>query len=241
MIDRRKSLSSTNTYMREHPDRYQHGDVLIVDKQTGGRGQRGNTWVSNPGKNLTFSLMLRTQNVNAIDAFHISMIVSVAIQRALTALLGATVEVKWPNDIYVHDRKIAGILIENSLEGSRVTHSVVGIGLNVNQHRFPTDIPNPISICRVCGHPVNLDTVLTAVLDSINKSMDRHHRDPQPELLTALYNSVLWRRKGVHEWVDANGQVFKASIRSVEADGTLVLDAEGTIRRFAFKEVQSIL
>ncbi len=198
MIYRFDALASTNTQMASMADSLGHGDVVVCREQTAGRGQRGNSWEAEPGRNLTFSLLLRPQVIMAKDAFIMSMAVSVGITKALRKMLGREVSVKWPNDIYVDDRKLAGILIENSFSGQNIEHAIVGIGLNVNQRVFRSDAPNPVSMSNLAGEEFDLDSVLASVVNGILDEFNACENRGKYAELVKEYHSMLWRRKGVH-------------------------------------------
>lgn len=241
MIYRFDALASTNTQMASMADSLGHGDVVVCRKQTAGRGQRGNSWEAEPGSNLTFSLLLRPQVIMAKDAFIMSMAVSVGITKALRKMLGREVSVKWPNDIYVDDRKLAGILIENSFSGQNIGHAIVGIGLNVNQRVFRSDAPNPVSMANLAGEEFDLDSVLASVVKGILDEFNACEKCGEYAELVKEYHSMLWRRKGVHPWHDClTGEQITAAISRVEPSGHLVL-ATNPERTYAFKEVSAIL
>ena len=159
---------STNRWLREHLE----VDVVVADFQTAGRGCGTNQWEAERGKNLLFSLLLHPHDVQAKDQFRISMAVSIAL-REMLAQYADGFTVKWPNDIYWRDSKICGILIENRLQGSRIKDSIVGIGLNVNQTKFRSDAPNPVSLCQIVGHEVDRDSLLTDFLRLLERVWQR--------------------------------------------------------------------
>lgn len=232
---------STNTLMRDDAASYGHGDVLLTHCQTAGRGQRGNSWEAEPGQNLTFSLMLRPAALAAADAFCLSMAVSVGIVRALRGILSEEITLKWPNDIYWHDRKLAGILIENSLKGAFVGHSTIGIGLNVNQMQFVSDAPNPVSMAQIAGHGFSLTDVLNRVVSDILEEFANFENTGDQASLHARYCAWLWRREGVWPWHDnLRGETIHAAIQSVAPTGHLTL-ATTPPRTYAFKEVTAVI
>ena len=219
------------------------GTVVSTRCQTAGRGQRGNTWESAPGENLTFSILLRPTAIEAARQFEVSMLVSLAIVDTIDAVLGSVgsslrAEIKWPNDIYVADRKVCGILIENTLTGSRIERCIVGIGLNVNQTVFVSDAPNPASLSTFTGRRFNTEDILESLCSNIVRYVDHYVATPHPEELTARYMSRLWRRSGQWPFVTPAGERFEASIVSVAPDGILTLSGN---RYFAFKEVAFVL
>ena len=208
------------------------GNVVVADYQTSGRGCGTNTWESERGKNMLFSVMIHPVQLPVQRQFHISMAISLAIVEALEQQIG-DVSIKWPNDIYWRNAKICGILIENTLQGSRIKDSVIGVGLNVNQRAFHSDAPNPVSLWQIHGQETDREQLLRDILRNFDKflSMD----------IRKQYLSRLYRRKGFHPYVDANG-AFMAEIVDVEDDGHLLLcDEGGCRRRYAFKEVQFVI
>ena len=144
------------------------GLTILADHQTAGRGQRGNTWQAPPGLNLTFSVVLRPTFLTASSQFALSITVALAGLDTLQALLpAAAARIKWPNDLYLADRKVGGILIENTLRGAQLGLSVVGIGLNVNQLAFDPALPNPTSLAQAAGHSFDRAAVLTTLLTNL--------------------------------------------------------------------------
>ena len=208
------------------------GVVVWTDFQTAGRGCGTNTWESERGKNLLFSIMIHPKEIVASRQFHISMAISLAITEALGQYIGE-LSIKWPNDIYWRNGKICGILIENRLQGSSIKDSIIGVGLNVNQRHFQSDAPNPVSIWQICEQKTDREQLLNEILQCFEHYL---YQD-----IKTQYCSMLFRRKGFHPYADRNG-VFMAEIVDVEDDGHLMLrDEDGKERRYAFKEVQLII
>ena len=139
------SIDSTNEEAKRHISDIDNLSVLSAYEQTEGRGQRGNTWTSTPGENLMFSIVLKNPKISARDQFCINEITSLSVVDFLSQH-GISARIKWPNDIYVGSKKICGILIENSLHGSVISSSIIGIGLNINQRNFDVNLPNPTSM-----------------------------------------------------------------------------------------------
>ena len=219
--------------------------VVVAEYQTAGRGCGSNTWESERGKNLTFSVLLHPTEIPADCQFRISEAVSVAICETLEHYFRPlspsdsspdsgeqVVTIKWPNDIYVGDKKICGILIENQLRGRLISDSIVGIGLNVNQTVFRSDAPNPVSLAQLTGHEEDREALLQAFLQRLSVTMEM-----ESEALMEAYRSRLYRREGFHRFSDSLGE-FEAKVMNVLDDGRLVLlDTEGKARMYAFKEV----
>lgn len=220
-----------------------HGAVIAARRQTAGRGQRGNSWESEPDRNLTFSMLLRPRRIEAVRQFELSMLVALGVCDALSAASGLEFKVKWPNDIYAGDKKISGILIENSLEGKRIARSIAGIGINVNQSSFVSDAPNPVSLFNLTGRVYRLDELLRDIQRTIIGRFDKYETSPDAEALTDEYVSRLWRGNGFYKWRDAaSDRIFEAEIAGVASDGILTLtDRNGCPHSYAFKEVAAEL
>ena len=229
---------STNRWLRDYALSQPEGDYVVVSEyQTAGRGCGTNSWESERGKNLTFSLLIHPTEITADCQFRISEAVSLALCETLDGYVtDRQVSVKWPNDIYVDDCKICGMLIENRLRGRLMTDSIIGIGLNVNQREFFSDAPNPVSLVQLLGHEVALEPLLQAFLQKLEPMLQM-----DPETLGKAYRERLYRREGEHEYRDGKG-LFRAKLLNVLDDGRLVLlDTEGTARIYAFKEVQFVI
>ena len=222
---------STNRWLRE---RGGEGDMVVVaDYQTAGKGQGNNSWESERGKNLLFSVLYHPQRIPANRQFHISMAVSLAIADALGEHIG-DVSIKWPNDIYWRNAKICGILIENRLLGQTIRDSIIGVGVNVNQRQFHSNAPNPVSLWQIHGHETDLELLLQSILDKFTLYINKKEIKTQ-------YLHLLYRRKGFHPYADKEGS-FMAEIVDVEDDGHLLLcDDNGQQRRYAFKEVSFVI
>lgn len=222
---------STNRWLRE---RGGEGDMVVVaDYQTAGKGQGTNSWESERGKNLLFSVLYHPQRIPANRQFYISMAVSLAIADALGEHIG-DVSIKWPNDIYWRNAKICGILIENRLLGQTIRDSIIGVGVNVNQRQFHSNAPNPVSLWQIHGHETDLELLLQSILDKFTLYINKKEIKTQ-------YLHQLYRRKGFHPYADKEGS-FMAEIVDVEDDGHLLLcDDNGQQRRYAFKEVSFVI
>ena len=158
---------STNTYLSTIASTTAHGTVVYTLRQTAGRGQRGNSWESEDGKNITFSMLIRP-SVAPSQQFFISEAAALAVARTLDKYIAdGGVSVKWPNDVYWHDKKICGMLIEHSLSGGRINSSILGIGVNINQQQFLSDAPNPVSLWQIIGRETPLEEVLHTLCDTL--------------------------------------------------------------------------
>ena len=242
---RSDSIGSTNTYLRElgggDPD-YDY-EVAVADFQTAGRGQKGNTWESEQGKNLLFSILAHPHNIKVRDQFYISEAIALAVSDSVIAAAGPEYapyfSVKWSNDIYYKDYKMAGILIENTLQGDRIMDTVVGVGLDVNQEVFLSDAPNPVSLKNITGMDYDRDKLLADIIDRFIGYMELSEQ--QRHKVDKLYRERLYRREGYHKFRDANG-CFEACIEGIQPNGCLMLQTiDGEHRVYEFKQVQFIL
>lgn len=215
------------------------GIVFIADYQAKGRGQRGNSWESEPEKNLTISVLVYPNFLEIFDNYYLSKVVANSIVGALAAF-EIRANIKWPNDIYVNNEKIAGVLIENGLLGSTISHSIWGIGINVNQYHFMSDAPNPTSMRIQKGFDLDRNMVLHSLLYELNKWYELL-KNSRFEEIDQFYFEALYRKEGMHVF-EANNVRFRASIESVQHSGELVLREEnGSCRIYAFKEVSFII
>ena len=229
--------TSTNTYARQ----LDLGDEILLittDHQTAGRGQRGNTWESASKKNLLFSLAFAPHNLPASQQFVLCEYISVVLCEVLS-LYTDDIRIKWPNDIYYRDHKLCGILIEHDLEGTHLSRTIIGVGLNVNQSQFISDAPNPISLSQILGHEVNRTELLSAICNQFaNPSL---LNITTREALHSRYTSLLYRLGISAIYQDTEG-TFTAILHHVEPDGRLILeDKQGQQRSYLFKEVAYII
>ena len=242
-----RETPSTNTYLKSLAATLPSGTVVYTHRQTAGRGQKGNSWEADPGKNLTFSMLIKRPSIPVREQFAICEAVSIAIVETVRKVvedyeISQRVKVKWPNDIYCGDYKLCGILIENSLDSEGIAHSVIGVGLNVNQATFMSDAPNPVSLCQLAGHDFELDDLLHALCERIEQLCD-FSNEATRNALHDQYLHSLYRADGKpHTFALPDGTQFAATIVTVEPDGMLVLrtDSGGTLR-FAFKEVKHVI
>ncbi len=232
--------ASTSTYLKEllKQRKLPECSAVITNNQIAGRGQPGNKWVTQTGKNLTFSLVLYPNMIKASEQFIISKTISLAIIDVLT-LFHVEATIKWPNDIYVGNLKLGGILIENTISGSAIDQCIIGIGLNINQETFPEYLPNPVSIKNITGR----DTDLLSLFQNLHESLVGHYEklaDTPPEPINKKYHEKLFRKSGMHLYRDKNG-LFEAEFAGTGAAGHLFLKRkDGNTCSYAFKEVEFI-
>jgi BirA family biotin operon repressor/biotin-[acetyl-CoA-carboxylase] ligase len=221
--------------LREEPS---EGTIVITDKQTKGRGQRGNTWEAEPGNNLTFSLILKPEFLTAMQQFALNQAVSLALYETVQQLLPSSeVSVKWPNDIYVGKRKIAGVLIENTLAGSQLRYSIIGIGLNVNQREFQH--PQACSLHTENGQQYALPEVLEMLAIRLEQYYIQLRQGLTSQLRTA-YEKRLYLKEKSALFIDltqGKSVVFQGFIKGVDPIGRLQIETMNTLKLFSFKEV----
>ena len=232
-----ESVDSTNLYLSNLTgcQDVEEGTVVRASYQSHGKGHEGAQWESRAGMNLLFSILLRPDFLPVESQFYISKVISLAL-RDFVAGCCDEVRIKWPNDLYAGGRKIAGILIENTVENTGIRHSIVGIGLNVNQDSFSPEIPNPTSLRIETGREFDLQEVLTGLLRSIEKRYAQLESGGI-DRIDSEYLGCLYRYLEESEFI-ADGGRFIATITGVLGSGELVLMVrEGQTRTFSFKEV----
>lgn len=240
-VIRFSELPSTNSYcaklLREGTP--EEGTLVITDFQTAGRGQKGNTWESQAGRNLLLSVILYPDSVRPEEQFFISMAVSLAICDLTDKYLFGIAKIKWPNDIYLKDDKIAGILIENSLAGNNIESCIAGIGINLNQEDFPVSVKNPSSLKIWTGKETDREEFLQHFM----RCLDRRYKEllyGDRTLLHREYTERLYRINEKHRFSSA-GERFTGIIKDVSLSGQLIIEDEnGISREFSFKEVEFI-
>lgn len=230
-----EEAESTNTVAEGLPaGDLKDRQVVLTYRQTCGRGQVGNEWESRPECNISMTVILKPQHLEAGKQFAVSMVIALGGMDFVSRYAkGCTV--KWPNDIYVGDKKISGILIEHCIAGANVRSSLCGIGININQTVFVSDAPNPVSLFQLTGQVLPLENALADLLMCIDR---RYRQIHDYENLEKDFIRHLYRRQGMYKWQDAEG-VFSASISGVDEYGQLILtDSQGKKRIYGFKEVK---
>ena len=229
---------STNNYANQLilSDAAEEGTVVLTQFQLKGKGQVGNHWESEAGKNLLASIILFPNFLNAGKQFLLSKLISLALVEFLQSEI-EDVLIKWPNDIYVGNKKIAGILIENTIKGSKLNSTVLGFGLNLNQVSFLSDAPNPISLQQITGKEYNEKRVLERILEIFFNWYIRLNEENLHEVDLAYYAQLF--RRGKWEKYIADGEEFEARISGIGEFGQLQLETRsGKTLEFMFKEVE---
>jgi len=258
--------NSTNTLMRELIAAGNPPEFIYTGFQTAGRGQAGNGWESEEGKNLLCSIAVesrKTASLKVESPFYLNVLISVAVHRMINcqlSIVNSQLTIKWPNDIYWQDKKIAGILVENTLMGSEVRYSIAGIGLNVNQTEWLSGAPNPVSMKQISGTDFEVDRIMEQLIAEVRRveAMER-------EEVWAYYRTHLYRREGFWHFVEREvsvvptmnvqreevqsikdqGQgvkVFMARIADICPTGEIVLeDQNGISKKYHFKEIRFVV
>ena len=247
-----KQTYSTSTLLRElYSEQLPHLYTIRTDFQTAGRGQAGNTWESQEGKNLLFSALLRYDNIRATEQWRLSMLVPLALWDVLAKYLPADrLTIKWPNDIYYDNQKLVGILIENALAGQYIGHSIAGIGLNINQVQWISNAPNPISMKQITGQEYEPEALMNEWIAAMQQ-----WEDCSTEQLYQAYYQHLYRREGWHKYVEREVSLtptaiapegiegeFIATIAGITPQGELILRKENNEEKtYHFKQIRFVL
>ncbi len=212
------------------------GAVVQALHQSCGRGQRGTRWHSEPGQNLLLSIILKPTFLTAEAQFYLNKTVALAVADTLEHFVQFPVSIKWPNDIYVLEKKIAGILIQNTIQSQKIAISTIGIGLNVNQTHFDTTLPNPTSLHKLMRQRFDLKVVRQHLFDALNDHYQRLRIDVKYG--DEQYLKQLYRRSEMLEFETLGGEKFIGAIVDVDRLGRLMIkDDQGQIRFFTLKQV----
>lgn len=238
-IHRFGTLSSTNDEARD--GRYGHGDLVTAEFQTAGRGQRGHAWSSAEGRNIMCSLLLEPSFLPVAEQFRLSQAVALAVCDLL-AEYGIDTRIKWTNDIYAGDRKIAGILIEHSLSGERLARTVAGVGLNVNETDFAADLPNPVSMRLAAGRAFDR----TEVLERLHAAFMRRYGQLEgggAAAIEADYRARLYRLDAPQRFrIPVSGEEFTGRIRGVRPTGELRVELpDGRVEEYLFRQIEFVI
>jgi BirA family transcriptional regulator, biotin operon repressor / biotin---[acetyl-CoA-carboxylase] ligase len=234
-----RELESTQTFAQEWLTRSRPGEGALVAAayQTSGKGLLKNRWESEPGQNLLFSFILYPNFLPLKRSFLLSQALALGLREWVGERLDLPAQVKWPNDVYVGDKKVAGMLIQNALSGHLIQSSIVGIGVNVNQQAFPPELPNPASLYTLSGQRFDLDASLDGICASLENWYLRLKRGDwafiEAEYMKFLFGYGEWRA-----FARADGVRFEGRIVEVAENGYLRIETEGGVLAFEVKEVQ---
>ncbi len=221
MIYHFESLGSTNDEAQR--DIYDHGDIVVAERQSAGRGQRGNKWLSGEGLNLTLSAIVFPKGVEARNQFLVLQASALAICDMLIQY-GLKPKIKWTNDIYIGDKKIVGILIENKLSGAMLERSIIGIGINVNQTEFDPSLPNPTSMALEAGRSFERDEIIESLSRALENRFEALSRGQESSIVED-YHKLIYRLGEEHPFrLTTSGEVRHGIIRGVRSSGELIID-----------------
>jgi BirA family biotin operon repressor/biotin-[acetyl-CoA-carboxylase] ligase len=235
-----KQVDSTNNFLKELVSNSKpliEGTVIMAENQYAGRGQQQNGWHAEPGKNLTFSILLKPAFLPITDQFDLVRAVSLGVFDALMPLLGDKLKIKWPNDIYYADYKLGGMLIENMIQGGQIKNAIVGIGLNINQENFPAHLPNAISLKQI----LHQDYDLNGLLSDICRHIEAYYLNLKAGKISYVRESYLNRLYWLNENKTFRSKegMFNGVINGVRDNGMLVVkDNKGEELEFSLKEIE---
>lgn len=233
------TLPSTNQYALDllSKNKPSEGTVISTADQTAGRGQYGSQWVSTAGKNITMSIIFYPAFLPVQQQFFLNIAIALGVYDGLIHCNIPNLVVKWPNDIYADDRKLGGILIQNTLGGNKISASVAGIGINLNQTNFDPSLPNPGSVQLATGKHYDRETVMTILCSTIEARYLMLRRGAQQELLEDYYK-VLYRFRIMAAYERKNGSRFEGKITGITKEGYLKIELNnGEVEQFNLKEV----
>ncbi len=240
-----ESIDSTNKEALRRSDDLTDFTILAAEYQSEGRGQKGTSWESAKGSNLTFSLVLKPDMIKAENQFIISQIAAVGVYEYLVSK-GVDAKIKWPNDIYVGDKKIAGILIENFIEGDSLSESIVGVGLNLNQEKFDSGAPNPVSLKAITGENYDRKEELEKLafyLYDLYIPFKNFSWGSISEKISSMYHRNLYRYEELHKFQETpSGEIFEGRIIGTDKNACILIEKlDGSTVSYAFKEIKYII
>ena len=233
-------LDSTNTFLKDmlsNSKPVPEGTVIMADAQTAGRGQHQNKWHSQPGKNLTFSILLKPSFLSVLSQFDLVRAVSLGVINGLKALPARSLKIKWPNDIYFNDKKLGGILIENMVQGGMIRNSIIGIGLNINQEHFPPEVPNPVSVKQILQTDCDLKALLAEICSSIEACYLQLKAGKTALVRKSYLERLYWYNiPGTYKVKDLT---FTGVITGVKTNGLLVVEnGKDGVSEYDIKEIE---
>jgi len=241
-----KKLDSTNNEAIRQLNNIDNLSVIAAEDQFAGRGQRGNSWKVEPGDNLTFTLILKflppIEPLKAVEQSAISIMATLVMKDFLD-MEGIDSKIKWPNDIYVRDKKICGMLIENTLDGNFLASSIIGIGLNMNQKQFPVDLMNPTSMTLQTKKNYDIKQSLKSICSIFEKRLAELNTIEGKKKMREEYLSHLYRLDHFYNYRDnLTEDEFRGKIIGISPDFKLIVEKEDqTTKEFSFKEISYII
>ncbi len=239
VLEHFETLDSTNVYAQKLLAKSNpfEGTVISTYNQYAGKGQIGSIWESSPGKNISLSIILYPLFLAPTQQFKLSQAISIGVRNFIVKqLTNNTVKIKWPNDIYVNNKKIAGILIQNTISNRSIQSSIAGIGININQASFSSAIPNPTSLTIESGKEFHLDLLIPQLCHEIEQ-VYLLLKQKKWKQIEEEYLHQLFRINELSNYKDLQGRIFKGSITGISKTGHLILEENGQKRQFAVKEI----
>lgn len=234
------TVDSTNNYAmaKLHEGMAKHGMAWFAREQTGGRGQRGNSWQSRPNENIALSMVTMLPRLAVHSQFELSVCVALGVNDFLSLLQLPDIFIKWPNDIFINDRKAGGILIENQIQGSHISASIIGIGLNINQTLFDSSLAKAISLKQITGKNYDIIQLARDLHVSVLKRVNQVKQNKKSSL--AEYNRALYKKDEKVKFKKGN-IAFEAVVKSISADGRLILQHGDHEEAYPFGELIWVL
>jgi BirA family biotin operon repressor/biotin-[acetyl-CoA-carboxylase] ligase len=232
------SLASTNDHCMQllRSGKLNHNTVVVAEEQTAGKGQNSKKWHSFKGLNLMFSLYIQPANLIASNQFALNKTIALAVSKVISEVISFKAKIKWPNDILIEDKKVAGILIENQLSGNNINGSVIGVGVNVNQSQFGNEYGNATSLALETGQHIGRDMVLSRILTEIKEGLSLLTEN-KFEQISAPYDELLYQRHIECRFLTANG-LLSGKIERVNKEGNLVVYSQNGPEIFRHGEIQ---
>jgi BirA family transcriptional regulator, biotin operon repressor / biotin---[acetyl-CoA-carboxylase] ligase len=233
------SVDSTNKYAHELISKINpiEGTVIRAEEQYAGRGQFGSEWESKPGENITISIILCPKFLLVKHQFYLNAAIALGVYDFVNELCpSAALSIKWPNDMYIGDKKVAGLLIENILRGIYLDKTIVGIGININQSVFDPNLPNPTSLCLETQKKFEINDLLLQLYAHLERQYFRLQKGSLTEILQD-YHKCLFGTNLNRKYKLSDGSIIEAEIVGVEENGRLLVKHNQTIRSFDLKEI----
>jgi BirA family transcriptional regulator, biotin operon repressor / biotin---[acetyl-CoA-carboxylase] ligase len=232
-------VDSTNTFLKNrvaNSEPLPEGTVIMAEDQLAGRGQQQNKWFSAKNQSLTCSILLKPDFLPLQQQFNLNRVVSLGIYDALLPIAGYNLKMKWPNDVYIGNRKLGGVLIENLVQGQSIKYTIIGIGLNVNQTTFPEWVPNPVSLRQI----LQTDYDIKALMFEICRQIERWYiklKAGNDSQIREAYEKILYKLHLAARF-KADDVIFDGTIVGVSADGLLQVEREGNVQTYNLKEIK---
>jgi BirA family biotin operon repressor/biotin-[acetyl-CoA-carboxylase] ligase len=234
-----KEVDSTNNFLKDllsNSKPVPEGTVIMAETQFAGRGQQNNQWHSEPGKNLTFSLLLKPTFLAVADQFDLTRAISLGVYDALCPILGDGLKIKWPNDIYYGDKKLGGMLIENLLQGQQIKSAIIGIGLNINQEVFSDGASNATSVKQILQKDYDLRFILAEICNNIEAYYLNLKAGKIDFVRNTYLNRLYWFNQ--NKRFKAAGTEFNGTITGVKENGLLVVEQDNKETTYNLKEIE---